>query len=310
MGRPAKPKPKWNPDRAVWQVRVTMPKAPDARAADEAPRKMVDLPGIAQDDEARAQRVALLVSDSMRRGEAAPLGSDETVSQWFARYYDAAAAGHVGRKNRGAPQVSAGDRRGRFQKWIAPVIGSLPMARITADMLRPVVKALDAQIRARAKFYEAGTKQEHGRKPGLSAKAARNIWGELTAAFRESCTSKVDDLRVRSDDPTRGVQPPSSAEEREQTALYPSELLALLSAPGDRVPTHRRVLYAFAAYAGLRVGELRGLSAADVDLEHGVITVRRQNRAGKGTLTRTKTRAGRRQVPHRGDAPTAPGAAP
>jgi integrase len=295
-GRPAKPAPKWNADRAVWQVRVTLPKPEGAKPDDDAPRKVIDLPNIGWEDEARAKRVALLASDCVRRGEAVPLGVDETVAQWFTRYYDAAADGTIGRKNRGAPQVSAGDRRARFMKWIAPIIGSQPMARVTSDALRPVVKRLDAEIRTRAKFYDAGEKQEKGRKPGLAAKAARNIWGELTAAFREASTSKHDDLRVRSDDPTRGVQPPSSAEEREQAALYPSEVLALLSAPSETVPPYRRALYAVAGYAGLRVGELRGLTAEDVDLEHDVINVRRQNRAGKGSA-RTKTRAGRRQVP-------------
>jgi integrase len=296
-GRPAKPTPKWNPEKGVWQVRVTMPKPADAKPEDEAPRKTVDLPRIDQEDVERAHRVAQLASDAVRRGEAAPLGSDETVSQWFERYYDAAADGTIGRKNRGAPQVSAGDRRARYTKWIAPIIGAKPMATITADALRPVVKALDAQIRVRRKFYDAGTKQEKGRKPGLAPKAARNIWGELTAGFREACTSKHDDLRVRSDDPTRGVQPPAMDEDREMTALYPSELLLLLAAPSEKVPVYRRVLYAVAAYAGLRAGELRGLTPADIDLEHDLVNVRRQNRAGTGKLTRTKTRAGRRQVP-------------
>jgi integrase len=295
-GRPAKPTPKWNAEKGVWQVRVTLPKPADAKPEDEAPRKLVDLPRIPQDDVERAHRVALLASDAVRRGEAAPVGSDQTVTQWFATYYDAAADGTIGRKNRGAPQVSAGDRRARFTKWIAPIIGPQPMATVTADALRAVVKALDAQIRVRRKFYDAGTKQEKGRKPGLAPKAARNIWGELTAGFREACTSKHDDLRVRSDDPTRGVQPPASDEDREQVALYPSELLLLLSAPSEKVPLYRRALYAVASYAGLRVGELRGLTPADVDLEHDVVNVRRQNRAGKGSA-RTKTRAGRRQVP-------------
>src|SRR5262249_38279654 len=136
-----------------------------------------------------------------------------------------------------------------------------------------------------------------GRKPGLSAKAARNIWGELTAGFREACTSKLEGLRVRTDNPTQSVQPPATTGEREQAALYPSELVALLS--HERVPLARRVLYAGAAYTGLRVGELRGLTSASVDFDHGVINVRRQRRAvaGKARFARTKTSAGRRQVP-------------
>lgn len=81
---------------------------------------------------------------------------------------------------------------------------------------------------------------------------------------------------------------------REQTALYPSEILALLGCKA--VPHRRRILYAVAAYAGLRAGELRALTQEGVDLEHDVIHVRRQNRAGRA-IARTKTRAGRRPVP-------------
>jgi integrase len=218
----------------------------------------------------------------------------ESVSSWFDRYYKAAAIGEVGRKNRGAPQVSARDRRRRFETWIEPLIGSLPIATIASDALRPVVTGLDKQIRIRQTFYGLGAKQPKGRKPGLSAKAARNIWGELTAGFREASTSKHDALRVRTDDPTRGVQPPNGDESREQAALYSSEIAQLLRC--EAVPHRRRVLYAMASYAGLRAGELRGLMPDAVDLEHDVINVRRQNRAGKGAA-RTKTRAGRRQVP-------------
>jgi len=43
----------------------------------------------------------------------------------------------------------------------------------------------------RSQFYEEGKRQDKGRKPGVSAKAARNIWGELTAGFREASTSKI-----------------------------------------------------------------------------------------------------------------------
>ncbi len=48
----------------------------------------------------------------------------ESVSNWFDRYYKAAAIGEVGRKNRGAPQVSARDRRRRFETWIEPLSGA------------------------------------------------------------------------------------------------------------------------------------------------------------------------------------------
>jgi integrase len=247
---------------------------------------------IARDRHLIAEDFGLRSRSTMAKEVASQVG--ETVSSWFDRYYKAASRGEVGRKNRGAPQVSAGDRRRRFETWIEPLIGGQAIATIGSDALRPVVTALDQQIRVRQKFYEAAAKQSKGRKPGLSAKAARNVWGELTAGFREASTSKHDTLRVRADDPTRAVQPPNSDDAREQAALYPSELLALLGC--DLVPHRRRVLYAVAGYAGLRAGELRALTPEAIDLEHDVINVRRQNRAGKAAA-RTKTRAGRRQVP-------------
>jgi hypothetical protein len=172
-------------------VRVTLPKLPEATPREEAPRRLVDLPGI--DDQVRAEHVALLVSDSLRRGKAAPVGRDETVSQWFTRYYDAAVAGDVGRKSRDALQVSAGHRGRRYKAWIEPLIGAQPMARVTANALRPVVKALDAQIRVRAKFYEAGKKQDKGRKPGLSR--GRLLPGALLplAAYLTDCNARTNE---------------------------------------------------------------------------------------------------------------------
>lgn len=63
-------------------------------------------------------------------------GAGLTVSDWFGKYYDAAELGTVGRKNAGCGQVSAGDRRTRFEHWIEPVVGSLPMATVGPDDLR------------------------------------------------------------------------------------------------------------------------------------------------------------------------------
>jgi integrase len=79
-----------------------------------------------------------------------------------------------------------------------------------------------------------------------------------------------ESLRVRSDNPAPLVQPPMSGDNRDQATLYPSELVALLGALPDKVPTYRRILYACAAYLGMRAGELRNLTAASIDFEHDV----------------------------------------
>ncbi len=251
-----------------------------------------------QEDIHGTLRKAKLVGASKATPARAPAGPGvETVRDWFDRYYRVC-------ESRGQRTVKT--RRGRFNKWIDPVIGDLAMAgegRVDREAIRRVVAKLDEQIAIRATFYErgddgtdAGEDSGSACKPGLSAKTAANVWGELTSGFHEACTSKDDALRVRrdDDDPTDKVQPPNKGEDREQAALYPNEVIALLGCAD--VPLYRRELYALAIYAGIRQGECRGLVATDVDLEHEVINIRRQRKA-RGTASRTKTRAGIRQVP-------------
>jgi hypothetical protein len=110
----------------------------------------------------------------VRRGDYVPDEREETVSEWFKRYYEAAEKGHVGRKNRGRPQAAIEGRRSRFTTWIEPVLGTLPMATVKAEDLRKLVKRLDEEVRDRAAFYrgELVRDDKTGRKPGLSAKSA------------------------------------------------------------------------------------------------------------------------------------------
>jgi integrase len=292
-GRPPTGCPEWNPEKQIWEARLWL---------SSGQRRPVAMRGIAEHEVERAKAVVKGLALRARDGGFVPEDALESVNEWFGRYYKAAEKGDVGRKNRGQPQVTAGDRQKRFENWISPIIGVRPMAVIGPDELRAVVRRLDEQIRIRTRFYdqEPTTEKRKGRKPGLAAKAARNIWGECTAGFREASSSKIESLRVRTDDPTRAVQPPMTTDDRAMAALYPSELLMLLVAPKEKVPTYRKINYAVAAYSGDRVGELRGLVPESLDLEHAIINVRKQRRAGKkgeAKLSRTKTSAGRRQVP-------------
>lgn len=148
-----------------------------------------------------------------------------------------------------------------------------------------------AQERARADLasrlyaaHEDADERPKGRKPGLSAKTAANVWGEVTSGFGEAMHSKLDELRVIESNPATGVRPPMTTDEREQAALYPAEIEALLSC--ERVPIERRRVYALAIYTGMRRSELERLQVADVDQAHGLITVRG-----------TKTTAAKRQIP-------------
>lgn len=127
----------------------------------------------------------------------------------------------------------------------------------------------------------------------MSGGNAGNVWGEITAAFNEAHKSNDDSLRVSTDNPATTTRGPDVGADRTQGALYPSELFALLAC--SKIIIERRRIYAVAAYTGLRQSELRALRAADVDLEHGFIHVRRQVRHTKASAT--KTSAGVRQVP-------------
>ena len=72
----------------------------------------------------------------------------------------------------------------------------------------------------------------------------------------------------------------------------PAEAARLL----DALPAEDQALWATAAYAGLRLGEVRALRYEDVDLESGVIRVERSWDQKAGVIE-PKSRAGPRTVP-------------
>ncbi len=293
MARPATGSVRWDATSRVWTVRVTL--------ADGSRSKPIAMTGlaacsVAPDAPAKgctcgpckfAEEKGREVSRRMRQGGAVDASTALTVSEWFGKYYAAAEKGTVGRKNRGKPQASAKDRSARFAKWIEPIVGTKPIATVTAADLRRVVQALDEQVQIRTAFYaerEDATDEHEGKKPGLSPKTAANVYGEVTAGFAEATHSKLDELRVLEANPAIGVRPPTTGEDREQAALYPAEVVHLLSSP--TIPRARRRVYFVALYTGMRRSEIERLTATDVDLEHGLITVR-----GK------KTSAAKRQIP-------------
>jgi integrase len=295
MARPATGSPRWNPKENRWEARITIP----GQGRKAVP--MVDKDGralvppctinptapsskCACESCAKSRRVAKLISDKKRNAGLVPEDAGDTVSDWFARYYKAAATGEVGRKNRGRPQASVNDRRARFRTWVEPVIGTFTMRAVTSGDLRRVVQKLDEAVRVRLTFYDRGGDDEReGRKPGLSPKSAQNIWSEVTNGFKEAVRSKLDDLRVLTTNPALDVQPPTTGEDREQAALFPSEVIALLSA--EAIPVSRRRVYAVAIYTGMRRSELARLDAAGVDFEHDVIRVQgKKTAAAKRTI--------------------------
>ena len=69
--------------------------------------------------------------------------------------------------------------------------------------------------------------------------------------------------------------------------LYPVELVALVSC--EALPLELRRLYALVTYLFLRGGELKALTWPDVDIERGIISVRRSFDRTAGRIKQTKT---------------------
>ena len=89
----------------------------------------------------------------------------------------------------------------------------------------------------------------------------------------------------------RGERPKISR--KDQRVLSHDEIAALLEACSSAA----RPVIATACYTGLRDGELRGLTWADVDFDGGFVLVRQQLGRGKAAkLARVKSDAGRREV--------------
>ena len=295
MPRPATGTVRFNRTRAVWEVTITQSNGERSK-----PIAMTGLSpcSVSPSRPARgcscgpcrfAIETGRRTSKEYRIAGTVPTETTLTVSEWFRKYHDAAAIGSVGRKNKGRPQASVEDRRARFRVWIEPIIGLTPMACVKPSDIRRIVQKLDEQIRIRTTFYaerDDDAEPHKGRKPGLSAKTAQNVFAELTSGFKEACNSKQDELRVLEHNPVKAgnVQPPTTTEVREQAALFPAELVQLLAS--RETPRPRRRCYWVACFTGMRRSELERLTARDVDLEHDLITVR-----GK------KTSAAKRQVP-------------
>jgi integrase len=88
----------------------------------------------------------------------------------------------------------------------------------------------------------------------------------------------------------RGERP--ALEAREKRVLTASEVARLL----DAAPDAYRTLLATAAYTGLRVGELLGLTWTDIDFTGGFVHVRKQVERGSRERVAPKTRNAVRDV--------------
>ncbi|MFP5365144.1 MAG: tyrosine-type recombinase/integrase [Thermoleophilia bacterium] len=123
---------------------------------------------------------------------------------------------------------------------------------------------------------------------GLAPTTVRNVIVPLRALYRWAA-----DHDITARNPTRGLAMPGVSGSRRERFATPQEVRALLAALDPR----DRALWATAAFAGLRRGELMGLRWSDVDLDAGTIRVEQAYSPLAKRMGPPKTKAGRRTVP-------------
>lgn len=242
----------------VWVARILMP---------TGGRRPVPMPGIPEQDTDRAHALARTLAIRARDGGFVPESAQETVNEWVERWAKARQAKGLG---------TVGTDLGRYNKWIAPIIGTKPMAAVTRRDVELVVQALDRGVRADA----------------LAWKTARNTFGVLTKMFKDATQSKVLDLRVRDVNPARDVEGPDRGIERSGPYLFPSEFTAVMQCA--RVPVRWKRIFMLATYLYVRGGELEALEWNSVDFVHGYVLVHQSVDGKTGEVKSTKSKAVRK----------------
>jgi integrase len=164
------------------------------------------------------------------------------------------------------------ENESHYKHHIAGATGGRHVRRWDADDLRRLSRELDAKV-------QGGE---------MKWKTAWNVWATATRMCKDACTSKLDELRVRADNPARDVAGPDRGAATAKQYLYPSEFARFVAC--ERVPLRWRREVALAVYLYPRLGELRVLPWEDVDLEHGSIHIHRalDRESGKTKATKTK----------------------
>lgn len=121
---------------------------------------------------------------------------------------------------------------------------------------------------------------------GLAGSTIRNALDPVRRIFDRAL--KRDQVLIN---PTVGLDVPRATGKRERIAS-PDEAAQLIAA----LPEPDQALWGSALYAGLRMGELRALRWSDVDLDAGVLHVRRSWDDVEGEQDGGKTHASRRDV--------------
>jgi integrase len=225
---------------------------------------------------ARAKEAAAGMAERMRergivavpqRGPKARALHEQEVAGWWGRWFTYRAS------------LGLRDVKGVYQLHVTKVVGAKDIAEATPEDSRKLRSYLDGQVESKR----------------MSWKTAFNVWTIWTTACKAACGNWSKDkdgarFKVRNDNPAANISPPDRGDPKQLQFLYPDEFLTLVSCKD--VPLVWRRIYACAAYLFVRAGELRALRWEDIDLAHGVVSIRysfdQESRQVKQTKTGNK----------------------
>lgn len=174
------------------------------------------------------------------------VGDRLTIGEATRAYIDEA-------RRRGRKRTTLANIDSEIRVHVAPFIGSKSMHAVTREDVRELIGALERK--------------------GLSPKTIRNVIGTLGAVYKFAAHL---DRRWTTTNPTEGVTLPVAITTDEIRFLTPEQIRQLLdSVPEGIYQASDRILFATAAWTGLRQGELRALRWEDVDPKARRIRVRR-----------------------------------
>ena len=176
-----------------------------------------------------------------------------TVGQWMDEWFEAYAKVKV-------RPSSHQTYKGYIENHIKPNIGDVPIEKLTSLQLQKFYRLLLTEGRIPRIESEKQPK-------GLSAKTVRNINQVISSAMDMAVRHKL----ILSN-PTEGCELPK-VEHREMKTLPAEQLGAFLR---EAKESGVYELYYMDLATGLRRGELLGLKWEDIDLQNGIIHVRRQ----------------------------------
>ena len=176
-----------------------------------------------------------------------------TVGQWMDEWFEAYAKVKV-------RPSSHQTYKGYIENHIKPNIGDIPIEKLTSLQLQKFYRLLLTEGR----IPRIESEKQHR---GLSAKTVRNINQVISSAMDMAVRHKL----ILSN-PTEGCELPK-VEHREMKTL-PAEQLGAFLREAEESGVYE--LYYLDLATGLRRGELLGLKWEDVDLQNGIIHVRRQ----------------------------------